>query len=393
MSDQSKIQHEDLSQPKSPFDYFRLFFSGFAMGSADIVPGVSGGTMAFILGVYETLINAIKSVDTDVIRMGLNFDIKGVLEHIPIRFLIALGLGVGSAVLLLASLLHDLLEDQPTFLFAFFAGLILASIIAIGVKVRWIPAAIASFAIATIVAFLIVGIGADDTDPVEQYTLAIEAETGVEEARNTLLEALQEREAENPTELIDTLTTALQTDNEIDGAEDALTEALYEPSSPLVLFFSGMIAICAMLLPGISGSFILLILGQYEIVLGAVKTFDIVSVGAVGAGAVIGIVAFSRVISWLLKNYENVTVAALVGFMLGSLRLIYTEAADGVRVVSDSSTLASEQVALVIGLIVIGFLIVSLLDHMQSRTNPVFAWFWKPAPAVDVIAERAEALD
>ena len=99
MSDNTKFKTEDLSQPKTAFEYLRLYFSGFAMGSADIVPGVSGGTMAFILGIYETLINAIKSADMDVIRMALKFDVKGVIDHIPFRFIITLGLGIASAVL------------------------------------------------------------------------------------------------------------------------------------------------------------------------------------------------------------------------------------------------------------------------------------------------------
>lgn len=393
MSDNSEILQADLSHPKTPFEYLRLYFTGFSMGAADIVPGVSGGTMAFILGVYETLINAIKSANLDVVKMALKFDVKGVVDAIPFRFLITLGLGLMTAVLLLANLLHDLLHDQPTFLFAFFAGLIVASIIAIGVKVRWMLNAVVAFLVATAFAFVLVGFGTDDGDPTGAVITAVEDGVGIDEARNLLIEELQAQNVENPAELTDSLIAAAQTGENVDVVEDEIIELLYDPSSPLVLFFSGMIAICAMLLPGISGSFILLILGQYAIVLGAVKTFDIVSIAAVGAGAVIGIIAFSRVISWLLKNYENVTVAALVGFMLGSLRLIWMEAADGVEVVSTTGVLSTSQIGLVVTLILIGFLFVSLLDHLQSRTNPVFAWFWKPAPRVDDVAAKAQALD
>lgn len=393
MSNNTEFKSEDLSHPKTAFEYLRLYLSGFAMGSADIVPGVSGGTMAFILGVYETLINAIKSADMDVIRMALKFDVKGVIDHIPFRFLIALGLGIASAVLLLASLLHDLLRDQPTFIFAFFAGLIVASIVAIGIKVKWNSGALISFAIATIFAFFLVGFSSAGHDPVADVVQAVENGTGVTEAQNSLIEALQAQNVENSTELASNLVTAAETGENLSDTEDQLTELLYEPSSPLVLFFSGMIAICAMLLPGISGSFILLIMGQYTVVLGAVKTLDIVSIAAVGAGAVVGIIAFSRVISWLLKNHEDLTIAGLVGFMFGSLRLIWMEASKGVTVVSDTNSLATSQIMLVIALVIFGFVAVSLLDHLQTRTNPVFAWFWKPAPAVDAIAERAEALD
>jgi hypothetical protein len=144
---------QDLSKPKTPMEYIRLFFSGFAMGSADIVPGVSGGTMAFILGVYETLIDAIKSFNLDAIRLAIGFKLGELFEHIPIRFLIALGLGILSAILLLASLLEGWLETQPTLVFAFFGGLIIASIIAVGAKVTWSPSAWVALVVGTIVAF------------------------------------------------------------------------------------------------------------------------------------------------------------------------------------------------------------------------------------------------
>jgi putative membrane protein len=392
MTQQPHIEHEDLSQPGTPKEYLRLYFTGFAMGAADIVPGVSGGTMAFILGVYETLINAIKSFDITAIRKALKFDVQGVMEHIPFRFLIALGLGVGSAIILLASLLHTLLEEQPTFIFAFFAGLIVASILAIGIKVRWSPTAIAALLIAGVVAFVIVGIGAED-DPVDNLVTAVEDGEDVDSARADLISALVSAGVENPTERAQALILAVESDQDVKVVEDALNEDLYEPSPPVTLFFSGMIAICAMLLPGISGSFILLILGQYTIVLYAVKTVDRVSVGAVGLGAAVGVIAFSRVISWLLKHYENATIAALVGFMTGSLRLIYSEASKGVDVVSVDNALSGGQIALVVALMLFGFVLVSFLDHLQSRRNPVFAWIWKPASAIDSIAEKAEALD
>jgi putative membrane protein len=392
MTQQPHIEHEDLSQPRTLREYLRLYFTGFAMGAADIVPGVSGGTMAFILGVYETLINAIKSFDITAIRKALKFDVQGVMEHIPFRFLIALGLGVGSAIILLASLLHTLLEEQPTFIFAFFAGLIVAPILAIGIKVKWSPDAIAALLIAGVVAFVIVGIGAED-DPVDNLVTAVEDGAGVDSARADLIAALVSAKVENPSERAQALILAVESDQNVKAVEDALNEDLYQPSSPVTLFFSGMIAICAMLLPGISGSFILLILGQYTIVLYAVKTLDRVSVGAVGLGAAVGVIAFSRVISWLLKHYENATIAALVGFMTGSLRLIYSEASKGVDVVSADNALSGGQIALVVALMLFGFVLVSFLDHLQSRRNPVFAWIWKPSPAIDSIAEKAEALE
>ncbi len=388
-------EHLDLSQPKTPFEYVRLFFSGFAMGSADIVPGVSGGTMAFILGIYETLINAIKSFDLTAIRLALRFDLKGVLEHVPIRFLIALGLGIMTAILLLANLLHDLLENQPTFLFAFFAGLIVASIVAVGLKVKWTPAALGALIAGTVFAFVIVGIDTTGADPVGDLAYAVTHEGDVAVAEVTLLEAISEADngvTDDAPGLVTSFIVALEAGEGAEAIEDVLDEAVYSPTNPLTLFVSGMIAICAMILPGISGSFILLILGQYATVLGAVKSLDIVTIGAVGAGAVVGIIAFSRILSWLLKHYYDVTVAALVGFMIGALRLIYTEAANGVSEVSDTGVLDGGQIALVAALIAVGFLLVSVLDHLQSGTNPVFAWFWKPVQPVDDIAQKAEVL-
>lgn len=313
----------DLSKPNTPTEYARLVGTGFAMGAADIVPGVSGGTMALIMGVYETLIDAIKSFNLEAIKLALGFKIKELLDHVPFRFLIALGIGLLSAVLLMSSVLHNMLESEGsfTYVFAFFAGLIVASILAIGLKVTWSSNAIIAFIIGAVVAFVVVGL---------------------------------------PT------------------VGDQLGHA------PLVLFFSGMIAICAMILPGISGSFILLILGQYDYVLGAVKNFDIVSIASVGVGAVIGLLGFSRILSWLLKHYENVTIAVLVGFMLGSLRLILHRSVyflEPETEVESLIELSGGQIVLAIVAGIAGFLLVSFLDHLQTGENPVFRLIWKKQSA------------
>lgn len=304
---------QDLSQPQSPLAYLRLFFSGFAMGAADIVPGVSGGTMAFILGVYETLINAIKSFNIQAIRLAIGLQIRELLDHIAFRFLVALGLGLLSAVFLLASLLQNWLQTQPTFVFAFFGGLIIASIIAVGAKVQWTIASIMTFVLGTVIAFVIVGLPSVG----EQWG---------------------------------------------HGAP--------------VLFFSGMIAICAMILPGISGSFILLILGQYDFILGAVKDRDILTIIIVGLGAVIGLLAFSRILSWLLRHYESATIAALVGFMLGSLRLIvhraqYVTTQENGITTESTINITPDMFLLAMVFLAIGFLIVTVIDHAQSRNNPL----------------------
>lgn len=308
----------DLSHPKTPWEYVRLFFSGFAMGAADVVPGVSGGTMAFILGVYETLIDAIKSFNVKALKLALGMKFGELLnEHIPIRFLIALGLGILTAVFTLATILEGALENSPTYVFAFFAGLILASIIAVGAKVEWSLGAVIALIVGAVVAFVIVGM-------------------------------------------------------------DSLGDQFGH--TPPILFVSGMIAICAMILPGISGSFILLILGQYDFILGAVKDRDIVSIISVGLGAVVGIVIFSRILSWLLKHYENVTIAVLVGFMAGSLRLIVHRMLNAVTEIEGQEVWSSIEldggmIAFVVVLVVIGFILVTAIDHAQSRSNPVLRLF------------------
>ncbi|MCA9882259.1 MAG: DUF368 domain-containing protein [Anaerolineae bacterium] len=305
----------DLSKPKTLWEYVRLFFSGFAMGAADVVPGVSGGTMAFILGIYETLIDAIKSFNLQAVKLAVGMKFGELLnDHIPIRFLIALGMGILTAVFTLAALLEGALDSSPTLVFAFFAGLIVASIIAVGAKVKWSVGAVVALILGAVVAFVIVGM-------------------------------------------------------------DSLGDQFGH--TPPVLFVSGMIAICAMILPGISGSFILLILGQYDFVLGAVKDRDLVSIISVGLGAVLGIVIFSRILSWLLKHYENVTIAVLVGFMAGSLRLIVHRMLNAVTEVDgqqiwSSIELDGGMIAMVIVLGIIGFVLVTLIDHAQSRSNPVF---------------------
>lgn len=316
----------DFSHPKTLREYLWLYFSGFVMGCAEVVPGVSGGTMAFVLGIYETLINAIKSVDLKVAKLASRLDFKAIFNHIPFRFLIALLMGMFSAILLLARLLHHLLEHEPTFIFAFFGGLIVASIIAVGARVKWSLATIFAVAAGAVFAFWLVGLPILD-----------------------------------------------------DAGHGAI-----------VLLLSGMVAICAMILPGISGSFILLILGQYDHVLGAVKDLDILTLLPVVVGAAVGIIAFSRVLSWLLEHHEHLTVAVLVGFMLGSLRKIWSEAAGGVDVVSETGKLSGGQWVLVVALVLAGFILVSIIDHLQAYDNPVCARVWKPKLQSDTPAQPDE---
>jgi putative membrane protein len=320
------LDRKDHSRPKTPRDYLRLFLTGFAMGSADIVPGVSGGTMAFILGIYEDLLNAIKSFNPTSIRLALGLKFRELFDYIPIRFLIVLGAGIATAIVLLSGLLSRTLAD-PTgrvYLFAFFFGLVVASIIAVGGQLRWSVRVALSLAVGAVVAFIIVNL--------------VPAQV---------------------------------------------------PHDPLNLFLAGMVAICAMILPGISGSFILLILGQYDHVLSAVSNRDILTLVIVAAGCVVGIVVFSRVLSWLLKRYYHVTVGALVGFMIGSLWKIWPWKS---CVVSDLDRhgverclqevnlmpdFASQGFIIALGLVLLGFLVVSVIDHLQSGSNPIIGLVWR----------------
>ncbi len=319
-----KRSDAEISKPKTPLQYLRLFLTGFAMGAADIVPGVSGGTMAFILGIYESLIDAIKSFNLSALRLALGLRFGKLAEHVSLRFILALGLGLASAVLLLSSFLSATMDDADgrVLLFAFFFGLVLASILTVGYKVRWNGSAAATFTLGAVAALVIVNI------------VPAEADHSI------------------PT-----------------------------------LFVSGMIAITAMILPGISGSFMLLIMGQYDYVLTAVSNRDLPPIIVVGLGAVVGLIAFSRVLSFLLKNYYNRTVAVLVGFMAGSLSKIYPwkeclesdldRHGDFRCLVEQNIAPAtdSETFGVAILLLVVGFLAVNLLDHLQAKDNPFFRLF------------------
>ena len=331
---------QDLSKPATPLEYLRLYLTGFSMGAADIVPGVSGGTMAFILGIYETLLNAIKSFNFTAIKMALGLlqpapttgekpTLMGVVDYLHIRFLIPLGLGLLSAIFLLSGLLERWLETQPTYVFAFFAGLIIASVISVGLKVKWSITAIVALLIGGGIAYVI-------TNP------------------------------------------------QIGTFGDTFGHG------PLALFVSGAIAICAMILPGISGSFILYILGQYRFVLSAVNDRDFVSLFFVAAGCAVGIVFFARFLKWLLARYETPTIALLVGFMVGSMRLIifsmthYREEVENAAPIFTPIDLTSTQIGIAIAFALIGFLLVSFLDHLQTRNNPVFRIFMGGKSAVPV---------
>ncbi|RUT80145.1 DUF368 domain-containing protein [Ancylomarina longa] len=240
-------------------DYILIALKGMGMGAADVVPGVSGGTIAFITGIYEELINSIKSVNLNAIKLLFQFKLKDFWKAINGNFLISLLGGIALSFLSLAKLIKYLLDVHPILIWSFFFGLIVASAIVVAQKIT-------EWKLRTIIA-MIVGIGI-----AYFVTVVTPAET---------------------------------------------------PTSYWFLFLSGALAICAMILPGISGAFILLLLGKYEFILHAISNlkFDVIAV--VASGAVIGLMSFSNLLSWLLKKYHNMTIALLSGFMIGSLNKVW----------------------------------------------------------------------
>jgi putative membrane protein len=229
------------------------------MGAADVVPGVSGGTMAFILGIYEELIRGIRSFDGELVRLLLKLNFRGASNHVPWRFLGSLAAGILTAIFTLAHLIAWLLENRPVLIWSFFFGLVLASVIAVtGHVPKWRFRYVLALALSAAGAFLLVGLTPQTT-----------------------------------------------------------------PDTLPFLFVSASIAICAMILPGISGSFILVLLGKYQYVLQAVNDRNFLVLLVFSLGAATGLILFSRLLNWLLTRRHDLTIAILVGFMLGSLRKVW----------------------------------------------------------------------
>ncbi|NLY24308.1 MAG: DUF368 domain-containing protein [Bacteroidales bacterium] len=240
-------------------EYLLLTFKGMAMGAADVVPGVSGGTIALITGIYEELIFSIKSINLKAFKLLFAGKPAAFWKAINGNFLLSVVLGIGISIFSLAKGLTYLLHHYPILVWSFFFGLIIASTIYVARTIKtWNAGAVIAGIAGIAIAYFITVI--------------------------------------SPTE--------------------ANTSWYY-------IFFSGMIAICAMILPGISGSFILVLLGMYQFILGAVGDLNIPVLLLFLAGAAIGIVAFSNFLSWLLKNFHTLTIALLAGFMVGSLNKIW----------------------------------------------------------------------
>ena len=290
-------------------DYAVLTLKGMAMGAADVVPGVSGGTIAFIAGIYDELINSIKSINMHSLKLLFTGKIAAFWKAVNGNFLFALLLGIAISVFSLAKLITYLLLNEPVLVWSFFFGLVLASTWFVTKDIKgWNWKTVAGFVGGAVIAYYI------------------------------------------------TVTTPAETSTNL-----------------MFIFLCGAIAICAMILPGISGSFILVLLGKYFYVMEAVKTLDLVVLGVFAFGAALGITSFSRVLSYALKNFRNITLSVLSGFMLGSLNKVWPWkeveklVSDGHEVMIEHNIAPNTEVAEAVVLMLIGFILVYVLEKISAK--------------------------
>ena len=240
-------------------DSLLLGLKGMAMGAADIVPGVSGGTIAFITGIYEELITSLNNINFRAIMILRKEGLKSFWNHINGNFFIFLLAGIAISLVSLVRIVTYLLENEPVLIWSFFFGLIMASIVLIGKRVNyWRLTTIVAILVGTLVALWISSI-----------------------------------------------------------------QSIANVDANWYIFLSGAIAICAMILPGISGSFILLLMGSYHMIQNGLKNLDLLVIGLFGSGCVMGLISFSRLLKYLFNKFHDQTVALLTGFMIGSLYKVW----------------------------------------------------------------------
>ncbi|HNQ67729.1 MAG TPA: DUF368 domain-containing protein [Bacteroidales bacterium] len=237
-----------------------LILKGMAMGIANVIPGVSGGTIALLTGIFERLINAIKSFNLSALKLLFKGKFAELVKHIDLFFLIWVFLGVGIAIISIANLFKYLFENYPVYIWSFFFGLVLVSVYFVGKEVKkYNFSSIISLIIGTAIAVAI-----------------------------------------------------------------SLLSPASENSSMWYLIICGIIAACSMILPGLSGSFVLILLGNYQLVMiDAVSSLDLSILFPIVIGAGIGIMGFSYILSWLFKKYKDQTISALTGFVLGSVMILW----------------------------------------------------------------------
>ncbi|KQC28556.1 DUF368 domain-containing protein [Flagellimonas eckloniae] len=297
-------------------DYVFITLKGMAMGAADVVPGVSGGTIAFISGIYEELITSINTINFSLLSTLRKEGFKSFWSQINGNFLLALFLGIFISVLSLAKFLSWLLENHSILLWSFFFGLVLASIFFVGKEItKWTIGTVVMFLIGAAVAYFI---------------------------------------------------TELPPNENVESIP--------------YLFLSGALAVCAMILPGISGAFILVLLGSYKTILDAVHEKDLKIVITVALGAIFGLLSFARLLKWMFTHYKNLTLALLTGFILGSLNKIWpwkkvleTKTFGDKTIVIDDANIwpsafeGDNQLIFAVILAIIGFSLIFILERLASK--------------------------
>ncbi len=255
-----QAQQTRSKHKKSFMDYIILLLQGIAIGAANAVPGVSGGTMALIFGIYEELIASIKTLGDKQLWQALwQLRFNEAVRYLNWPFLLPLTCGALAAIVLLAQVLEYFLEQQASLVWSFFFGLIAASVFSVGARVqKWHLSTLITVLLGAVITFSLVGV--------------------------------------------------------------ALTQT---PENIIFLFIAGALAACAFVLPGISGALILVLLGKYEFIINAVTQKDILSLLILTLGGLIGLISFAKFLSWLFKNYHEFTIALLTGFILGSLRKVW----------------------------------------------------------------------
>lgn len=296
-------------------ELFGIFIKGMAMGAANVIPGVSGGTIALITGIFERLINSIKSFNITALRLLLKGDFKGFAKHTDLAFIIALFSGVAVSILSLARLFDYLFINYPVYIWSFFFGLILASVFFVGKTVsRWtwivILAFIIGFAIALTITFL---------------------------------------------------TPATQDE------------------SFFYLIICGVVAACSMILPGLSGSFVLILMGNYQLVMiDAINQLRLDILIPIVLGAFAGLLGFSYLLSWVFKHYRDQTIAVLTGFIFGSLGIIWPWKDEVIQQFGDKEKVIGYdwllpelnlQFGIAIGIMILGLITIWIMERMAEKKD------------------------
>lgn len=285
----------------NPVDYFIILLKGMAMGAADVVPGVSGGTIAFITGIYERWVNALSSIGPEAVRKLFKEGFGSAWRHVDGTFMVALFAGIAISMLSLAKVIKWLMANEPIALWSFFFGLVVASVIILMRQVR-------------------------ESDEMTANTLLLFVIGAVVAGGISLLPTGQTAEMSN-----------------------------------LFLFFAGALAICAMILPGVSGSFILVLIGAYEVFINALSDLNIAALASFGAGAALGLLSFARLLKWLFARYHTATLSLMTGFVAGSLVKIWPWKVDVLPRIP-SMGVTADQVAIAALMMVVGFVMIMVME-------------------------------